>query len=55
MNSRRTGGILVALVVTILSVGLLWGASRLIFATEGPKRITIIYTNDTLGTVLPCG
>jgi hypothetical protein len=55
MNGRRTGRVLIALAVLILSVGLFWGAGRLIFATEAPKRITVMCTNDTLGAVLPCG
>jgi 2',3'-cyclic-nucleotide 2'-phosphodiesterase (5'-nucleotidase family) len=34
---------------------LIWGASRVILAKTTPKQITIIYTNDTLGTLQPCG
>lgn len=51
-SSRR---ILCVLSAILFSVALLSGASQLLSAKAAPKRITILYTNDTLGTIEPCG
>ncbi|MGC8861969.1 MAG: hypothetical protein ACP5R5_04240 [Armatimonadota bacterium] len=36
-----------------LTVGLAWAAAN--DAQDTPKKIRIIYTNDTLGYLEPCG
>lgn len=47
--------ILAAISAVLLSFALIWGVSIRSFAKNAPKHITIIYTNDTLGTLEPCG
>jgi 2',3'-cyclic-nucleotide 2'-phosphodiesterase (5'-nucleotidase family) len=40
----------------LASFALLWGASHVILAKDSTiNRVTIVYTNDTLGSLKPCG
>lgn len=54
-NCRRLHRGIIVLCAVIFSCILLWGASHIIFAKDKSKHITIVYTNDTLGTLQPCG
>ncbi|MBI2842495.1 MAG: hypothetical protein HYX78_03765 [Armatimonadetes bacterium] len=45
----------VAISAIVLAMLLLWSAGKSSFAEESAKRVTLIYTNDTLGNLEPCG
>jgi len=55
MRLTREGRILAGLFASVLAVALLWATGTLILASERPRRITIIYTAETLGALEPCG
>jgi 2',3'-cyclic-nucleotide 2'-phosphodiesterase (5'-nucleotidase family) len=44
-----------ALCSVLISVALLWSACKVILAKDNTTRITILCTNDTLGSLEPCG
>ena len=48
---KRT--VLAALLVLLLAV---WGCSMLgIFGKKGPQTFTLVFSNETLGELKPCG
>ena len=55
MCNGEAARVLVRMCVVILSLAIICGASKLIIAKETIKRITIITSNDTLGSLEPCG
>lgn len=55
LKNKQSGKFLTGVSVVVFTLAILWTAGRMIYAKTAPKRITIICTNDTLGTLQPCG
>lgn len=54
MLNKRLRRTLIGICTVALIVSLFWGGT-LLSASEKAKHITIVCSNDTLGTLVPCG